>query len=210
VDSLLQWLLTLSPATLYTVIAATAALENIFPPFPSDVVVAFGSFVAAQGEGTAAGVFLSTWLGNVAGAMLVYVTARRYGAERLERRLAGKQAESRDAKIRAMFRRYGMPAVFVSRFIPGVRAVVPAFAGALRLPPWWTAAMIAGASAIWYGLITYVAFQVGVDWPELRVMLKHYSTTAAVIGSVIFAVGLVVWLLVRRRQNARPAPPPLT
>ena len=46
-DAILGWLLTLSPATLYTVIAATAALENIFPPFPSDVVVAFGSFVAA-------------------------------------------------------------------------------------------------------------------------------------------------------------------
>ena len=133
-QSLLNWLVTLSPGTLYSVLALVAAIENLVPPFPSDVVVAFGSFVAAQGPGTAFGVFAFTWFGNVIGAMVVYALGRRYGARRLERRLAGKHAASRDARIRAMFKQYGMPAVFVSRFIPGVRAVVPVFAGALRLP----------------------------------------------------------------------------
>lgn len=200
-DPLLQWLLHLSPATLYSAICAAAAIENLFPPIPSDVVVAFGSFVAAQGPGTAAGVFLSTWIGNVAGAMLVYALGRRYGAERLERRLAGKFAESRDAKIRGMFRRYGMPAVFVSRFVPGVRALVPAFAGALRLPVGPTLAMIAAASGLWYGLITYIAFRVGADWPHLRAIIAKYSSTAAIVGSILLVVGLATWYLVRRRQT---------
>jgi len=200
-QSILDWLVTLGPATLYAVIAFTAALENIFPPFPSDVVVAFGSFVAAQGDGTALGVFLSTWLGNVAGALLVYTLGRRYGAQRLERRLAGEKAESRDAWIRRLFRRYGMPAVFVSRFVPGVRALVPAFAGALRLNLVWTIVMIAAASAIWYGLITIVAFRVGADWEELKVLIGNYSKTAAIIASAILVVGVVLWWLVRRRQS---------
>lgn len=200
-DSLLQWLLNVSPATLYAVISATAAIENLFPPFPSDVVVAFGSFVAAQGPGTALGVFLSTWLGNVTGAMVVYGLGHRYGAERLERRLAGKQAESRDARIREMFFRYGMPAVFVSRFVPGVRALVPAFAGALRLNPWSTAVMIAAASALWYGLITWIAFRVGADWPHLRAMISRYSATAAIVGSILLVVGVAAWWLARRRRT---------
>jgi membrane protein DedA with SNARE-associated domain len=201
-QSLLDWLVTLPPATLYTVIALTAALENIFPPFPSDVVVAFGSFVAAQGTGTALGVFLTTWLGNVGGAMLVYALGRRYGAERLERRLAGKRAESRDARIRAMFRRYGLPAVFVSRFVPGVRALVPAMAGALRLPVGFTVAMIACASAIWYGLITFVAFRVGADWPRLSGLISRYSSRAGIIGTAVLVLGIVIWLLVRRRHDS--------
>ncbi|HMC56098.1 MAG TPA: DedA family protein [Gemmatimonadaceae bacterium] len=200
-DSLLQWLLHVSPATLYSVICATAAVENLFPPFPSDVVVAFGSFVAAQGPGTAAGVFLSTWLGNVTGAMIVYGLGRRYGAERLEKRLAGERAESRDAKLRSMFYRYGMPAVFVSRFVPGVRAVVPAFAGALKLNPWWTGTMIAAASGLWYGIITWIAFRVGADWPHLKEMISRYSSTAAIVGSILFVAGVVAWLVVRRRQK---------
>ena len=48
-QALLDWLLTLGNGTLYTVLGATSAFENIFPPFPADVVVAFGSFVAARG-----------------------------------------------------------------------------------------------------------------------------------------------------------------
>lgn len=200
-QSLLDWLVTLSPITLYSVLGVVAALENLVPPFPSDVVVAFGGFVAAQGPGTALGVFLSTWIGNVAGAILVYVLGRRYGAQRLERRLAGKRAESIDARIRLMFRKYGMPAVFVSRFVPGVRAVIPAFAGALRLRLLPTTAMIASASAIWYGLITIVAFRVGADWPRLRGMIARYSTTAAVLASVILVAGIGVWWLGRRRRT---------
>ena len=201
-QSLLNWLVTLSPGTLYSVLALVAALENFVPPFPSDVVVAFGSFVAAQGPGTAFGVFVFTWFGNVAGAMLVYALGQRYGARRLERRLAGKHAESRDARIRAMFQRYGMPAVFVSRFIPGVRAVVPVFAGALRLPVLPTAAMIATASGMWYGLITYVAFRVGADWPMLKGMVAQYSRTAAIVAAAILAVGIAAWALVRSRQKS--------
>jgi membrane protein DedA with SNARE-associated domain len=101
-----------------------------------------------------------------------------------------------------MFRRYGMPAVFVSRFIPGVRAVVPVFAGALRLPVLPTAAMIATASGMWYGLITYVAFRVGADWPMLSGMVAQYSRTAAIVAAAISALGIAVWVLVRSRQKS--------
>ncbi|HEY8175397.1 MAG TPA: DedA family protein [Gemmatimonadaceae bacterium] len=201
-QSLLDWLITLAPGTLYTVLALVAALENLVPPFPSDLVVAFGSFVAAQGSGTAFGVFASTWMGNVGGAMIVYALGLRYGAERLERRLAGKHAESSDARVRSMFQRYGMAAVFVSRFIPGVRAVVPAFAGALRLPLLPTTAMIASASAIWYGLITFIAFRVGADWPRVKALVAAYSTTAAIVATAVLALGIGAWLLARRRQKA--------
>ena len=200
-QSLLDWLVTLSPATLYSVLGVVAALENLVPPFPSDLVVAFGSFVAARGPGSGLGVFLATWIGNVGGAMLGYGLGHRYGAERLERRLAGKHAESRDARMRAMFRRYGMPAVFVSRFIPGVRALVPAFAGALRLPVVPTGIMIASASGLWYGLITFVAFRVGADWPRLKVMIAQFSSTAAIAASVVLALGIAVWMFVRDGQS---------
>lgn len=203
-QSLLDWLLTLPVATLYTVLGVTAAIENLVPPFPSDVVVAFGSFVIAQGgKGTMFGVFLVTWTGNIAGAMIVYALGRRYGAERLEARLAGKHAHSRDARIRRMFERYGMPAVFVSRFIPGVRAIVPAFAGALRLSVVYTTMMVATASALWYGLITIVAFRVGSDWERLRTTITQYGRTATIVGVVLLAIGVAAWLIVRRRHPAK-------
>ena len=200
-QALLDWLLTLGNGTLYTVLAATSAVENIFPPFPADVVVAFGSFVAAQGDGTEAAVFTAVWLGNVVGAAITFWFGRRYGAARLEQRLAGSNAAQRDARLRAMFDRYGIAAVFVSRFVPGVRGIVPPFAGALRLPFVWTIAMIGAASAIWYGIITWIAFRVGLDWEELQSKIAHFSRTTAIIGTSIFVLGVVAWFVIRRRQK---------
>jgi membrane protein DedA with SNARE-associated domain len=201
-QSLLDWLVTLPHAALYAIIFLSAAIENLFPPFPSDVLVAFGGFVVAQTPGgTMLAVFLAVWVGNVGGAMLVYFLGRRYGAERLERRLAGKQAASRDKQLRRMFDRFGLPAVFVSRFVPGVRALVPAFAGALKVSPLWILLMVASASAIWYGLITVIAFRVGSDWENLRETVTRYATVTAIVAGVILAVGLLTWLIVSKRRK---------
>lgn len=199
-ESLLAWVSSLPTAALYGLVAFTAALENVFPPFPSDVVIAFASFLIAQGaKGTRLGVFAAVWLGNVGGAMLVYVMGRKYGAERVEKRLAGAQAGKRDAAFKKLFERYGLAAIFVSRFVPGVRAIVPAIAGALRLKPIPVTIMIGAASAIWYGLITVVAFRVGSNWDQLKNMVGDYTTIAAIVGGVILAAGVLAWLVARKR-----------
>lgn len=200
-EALLDWLLTLPAWALYAVLAITAAIENVFPPFPSDVVVAFGSFVAAQGRKSMLGIFLSVWFGNVSTAMLVYTLGRRYGAGRLERRLAGKGAGRVDATLQSLFGKYGMPAIFVSRFIPGIRAVVPAFAGALRLSPTWVTVMVATASALWYGLITVIAYRVGSDWERLRDTVMQYSTALGIGAAALLTIGVAGWVVLRRQRE---------
>jgi len=205
VQSIFDWLLTLPVGTLYAVLTLTAALENLFPPFPSDLTVAFGSFIVAQGgNGTLLAVFACTWAGNVFGALVVYLLGQRYGAEPLERRLAGKHARSADARLRRLFDRFGLAAVFVSRFVPVVRAIVPAFAGAMRLPAGKVFAMIGVASAIWYGLITYVAFRVGADWDRLRSTLDRYGSMAAIVAGALLGVALLIWLVTARRRRPLP------
>jgi membrane protein DedA with SNARE-associated domain len=201
-QSLLDWLGSLPPGALYAVLFLAGTIENLVPPFPSDVVIAFGSFVIAQGaNGTLLGVFLSVWSGNVGGAMLVYWLGARYGAERMEKWLGGKRAAARDERFRSMLKRYGMPAVFVSRFVPGVRAIVPAIAGAMHLSVWWVALMVGTASAIWYGLITVIAFRVGSDWERLRDTVTRYGTAAAIAGAVILVIGVAAWWIARKRAR---------
>lgn len=201
-ESLLAWVSSLPTAALYALVGVTAAIENVFPPFPSDVVIAFASFLIAQGaSGTRLGVFSAVWLGNVGGAMLVYALGRRYGAERLERRLAGAEADRRSAEFTKLLEKYGLPAIFVSRFVPGVRAIVPGIAGALKLKVVPVTIMVGAASAIWYGLITVVAFRVGSNWEELKQVIGEYTTIAAIIGAVILAAGVVAWLVARKRRK---------
>ena len=186
---------------LYAVLGIVAAIENIIPPFPADVAVAFGAFVASRSGFRLPLVFLAAWFGNVVGALAVYELGRRYGARRFESQLAGTKAEERDTRIRLMFARYGLPALFLARFIPGVRALVPLVAGALKLPPLASGIMMAAAAAIWYGAITLIAFRFGSSWAELSAWMANYTAAVGVAATAILAVGLVVWAVVRRREG---------
>src|SRR4051794_13211424 len=175
-QGILDGLASVPPVTLYAVMFVVAALENVFPPIPSDTVVAFGSFLAARGSGTIVGAFLATWVGNLGGAMLMYGAGRKYGAERVERRWFRDKADgtAAESKIQRMYNRYGMSALFLSRFIPGVRALVPPFAGALRLPAVRSMIVMGIASGIWYGIISYLAFRVGSNWTDLEQTIGRY------------------------------------
>ena len=197
---ILDWLETLPVAALYAALALIAAIENVFPPVPADTVVAFGSFLAARGHGTAVGAFLSTWIGNVAGAMGMYAVGRRFGSEWLEARMARRGGADVQRRLERMYGKYGLFAIFLSRFLPGVRALVPPFAGALRVPPVRAALMIATASAYWYGTVTVVAYRLGANWDQATARMAEYQR-AIVIG-VLVAVLLagLVWFFRRGRR----------
>jgi membrane protein DedA with SNARE-associated domain len=200
-DAALATLAGLPAALLYPILFTVAVIENLVPPFPADVIFAFGAFVAAQGQHHMAAVFAAAWFGNVGGALFVYYLGRRYGARRLERRLAGEKAPEREARFNRLFARFGLPALFVARFVPGVRALVPAAAGAMRLPILTTSVLLAAAGAIWYGLITVIAYRVGADWDVLRESIGEYSRTVGIAALAILALGLVIWAIVRARRN---------
>ena len=204
VEAVIDWLSGLPLGALYLAIGAIAALENIFPPFPSDIVVAFGSFLAARGAASPYTTFIVGWIGNMLGAGVMYWVGRRYGSSAFMSHLerwAGKSAEKR---LMALYGRWGLPALFISRFLPGVRAVVPPFAGAMKLPPLPVAVAISLASAVWFALITFIAYRAGEDWDQLYATIVRSGKYAG-IGAVILVVviALVIFIL-RRRKTKSP------
>jgi membrane protein DedA with SNARE-associated domain len=201
VETFLDRLASMPVPALYAALAVVAALENVFPPVPADTVVAFGSFLAARGQGTALGVFVSTWTGNVAGAMLIYALGRRYGAERLERRLLGERAAEAESRLRALYGKYGLTALFLSRFLPGVRAIVPPLAGALRIPAVRAGVAMGAASAVWYGAVSYLAFRIGADWERLSIAVSRYGRVAGLAALVLAVVAIAIWFVVRGQRK---------
>lgn len=200
-QGVLDWLSALPVVALYGAMFLAAAVENIFPPIPADTIVAFGSFLAARGQGTIVGAFLTVWIGNLTGAAIMYAAGRRYGAAQIEKRLLKDKGADAEAKLRALYDRYGMGALFLSRFVPGVRAIVPPFAGALKLPFVPALAVMGVASGIWYGLVAWLAFRVGSDWEALQSTIKQYGTVAAIVAIAIVLVGAIVWFF--RRSSSR-------
>ena len=205
VEAVIDWLSALPIGTLYIAIGAISAIENIFPPFPADIVVAFGSFLAARGQASPYTTFLVSWVGNMVGAAFMYYVGRRYGSSAFMSRLerwAGKGAEQR---LMALYGRYGLPALFISRFLPAVRAVVPPFAGAMKLPVIPVAIAIAAASGVWFAFITFLAYRAGSNWEALYGTIVKSGKIVG-LSATVFVVLVAAFVFIRRRRRPQPEP----
>lgn len=202
VQSLLAWLAGLPSAVLYATLLVFAALENVFPPLPTDTVVAFGTWLAARGAGSAVGAFLATWIGNIAGAAAMYAVGRRHGTTWMRRRFPRLADERGERRLRHLYSRYGVVALVVSRFIPGVRALVPPFAGALRVPALSAIAAMAAASGVWYGIIAWLAWKAGSDWDAVSAMIARSGRLVSMAALVVALVAGLLWYRHHRRARA--------
>jgi membrane protein DedA with SNARE-associated domain len=196
-----EWLGDLPLGSLYVAITAFAAFENFFPPFPSDAVIGFGSFLADRARGSPFTVFLIAWLGNVIGAGITYTLGRRFGAKAFLRRIEKHAGPDSEARIKKLHKKYGFTGLFVSRFLPGVRAIVPPFAGAMRLPAAKVMLSVASASAVWFGLITFLAFRAGDNWELLERHLVRSGKVAGLLAIGIVLVVIAIWLWKRHAKS---------
>ena len=200
-NDVLNWLTGLPEPLLYGAILVAAFAENLFPPLPADTVVALGAFVAARGNGTAIGAWTATMIGNIGGAMLMYGLGRKFGMPWITQRFPRMFTAESTAAMTARFKRGGVAAVAVSRFLPGVRAIVPPIAGAINFGAVRAALAMTIASGVWYALVCWAAFHAGA---EADVLLARVATeqkkVSLIAAAVVAIIVLVVFIRWRRRR----------
>lgn len=195
--------LTELPAPLaYALLAAGAAIENILPVVPADTFIVAGGFIAGLGAVHPVAVFGVVWGGNVGGAVAVYGAGRRYGPSFFStgpgRGLAGEHQMER---LQAFYRRWGLVAIFLARFLPGFRAVVPVFAGVTQLEPSRAIPPMVVASAIWYGALLQIGY-LGGDNIEAVAATLEQANRGLLIASAVLAVLIAgVWWRARRKSR---------
>jgi membrane protein DedA with SNARE-associated domain len=140
---------------------------------------------------------------NVATAAAMYVLARLVGRRFIEGRMGRRFVSARalDALERA-YREHHLWGIFVSRFLPGYRAVVPPFAGVVGLPARRALPPVVAASALYYGLLTFAAYELGANWATVRDWVAHLGLglAAAALATTV-ALGWVVWRWRRRHAH---------
>ena len=215
-DAVTGWLSGASLETIYLLIFLASFVEGILPLMPGDLAAALLAFFAARAGGHLAPTIVAVTVGSVLGGLVMWWIGRRFGAEWLAHRIGrmgfGKtelRLEAAELKVENAYKQYGWMALFVSRFLPGVRAVVPAAAGALRIPLWEVTAIFTIASGLWYGIISWIAFRVGEDWAAVRstleVVARDVGLGAVAVALVMVLVGWTLW----RRHVARAKLPPV-
>lgn len=198
-DALLERMAELPSLVTYLVLAAGAAIENVFPPIPADTVVLFGAFLAGTGQADPWLVLLATWTANVAGAIAVYLLAARYGLAAFTDgpgRFLLNRAQL--ARIAHFYGRWGSTALFFSRFLPGVRALVPVFAGVSGLRARYVVTPLAAASLLWYGAVVWLGAGTGRNWDELRALMNRADAPLAWAAGAVVVLLALWWMRTRR------------
>jgi membrane protein DedA with SNARE-associated domain len=208
-EALLDWLRQLPAGAAYAALMVLSALENIFPPVPADTAVALGAFLARRGQVSIPLLGLLCWAANMVSASAVYALARAHGpaffSEGLGRRLLPRAVFS---DLRDFYARHGVWGVFLSRFLPGLRAGVLPFAGVAGMGPLRALVPAAAASGIWYAFLVLAGSVLADNWDAVRGLVEGANALLGLIALLAAAVG-AFWLWRRarlRRLRSRQDP----
>jgi len=192
-DALLDFLGSRGPLLLYTLLGAGSALENVFPPVPADTFVLLGAFLSAGGRADAWTVFLVTWLANTLTALLVYWMGYRFGRPFFQVGLGRHLLNPTQLRrLGDFYRRWGLPAIFFARFLPGLRAMVPVFAGVTHQRFGVVAFPVLVASGIWYGLLVWLGATAGRNLQDILGWLAG-ANRALLISAAVLGILVGVW-----------------
>jgi membrane protein DedA with SNARE-associated domain len=137
----------------------------------------------------------------VAGASAVYAGARTAGRAFFRGRVGVRLLKPAAlGRLERLYARYGGWGIFLSRFIPGVRAVVPPFAGVANLRTVPALVPMALASGLWYGALTLVAATLVQNLDQIAQFIVSLNRAALAVGAVLGVI--VLGLVVRRRRRA--------
>ena len=190
---ILSFLDGLPPLLVYLALGAGAATENVVPPVPADTFVLLGGFVAALGRADPVWVFAATWGGNVGSALLVYWLGYHYGRPFFEHGWGRRLLDPEQLrKVSSFYERWGVRAIFLSRFLPGFRAVVPVFAGVSHLKGRYVAPPVLVASALWYGGLVWLGSTAGRNLDQILGWVRNVNRTLLIVALLLLAV-LGVW-----------------
>ena len=199
-----EWIFSFMEEFGYLGIALIIALENLFPPIPSEIVLPFGGFLTTKTGLTVVGVILASTIGSLVGAVILYWIGRLVNADKLEKfvdrwghilRVSRKDVRSAEG----WFIRYGGWTVFFCRLIPVVRSLISIPAGMSKMNFMTFILFSAAGTALWNTILVSIGAILGASWEDVLEYVDVYKN----VFYVIFAVGgiaALIWFFNRKKD----------
>lgn len=188
-----EWIIEVINQFGYWGIMILIAVENIFPPIPSEVILTFGGFITTYTELKVWGVVIFATIGSLIGAIVLYGVGRLLKPERLELWLSGKWAkrlrfkkEDVDKAV-SWFHKQGNVTVFFCRFIPIVRSLISIPAGIAKMNMVSFLVLTTIGTFIWNIVLVNLGAFAGESWEKIVEYMDTYSSVAL----ILFAIALV-------------------
>ncbi|WP_069759273.1 DedA family protein [Streptomyces sp. LUP47B] len=180
------------------------ALENLFPPIPSEAILPLAGFAASTGRMSLVAVLLWTTAGSVIGALALYGVGALLGRDRtmaLAARLPLVKVSDIE-RTEAWFLRHGTKAVFFGRMIPVFRSLVSVPAGVERMPLPVFLTLTTLGSALWNTAFVLAGHALGANWTQVTDVVSAYSKVVLAVA----ALAAVAFTAVRLLRRGRPSP----
>ncbi|TVR18458.1 MAG: DedA family protein [Balneolaceae bacterium] len=203
-ENLIEWIQTLSPLSIYLIFGLIAYLENVVPPIPGDVLVAFGGYLAAEQIIGFSPVLAITTIASVFGFMSMYAVGAHFGDKIEVQRKKFWLMRFLDVKYfdkgKRWMDKYGQGVILANRFLAGTRSVISITAGITKTRVYTTIVSSSISSLLWNTILLGMGWFVHENWQ----VIGHYLN---VYGWIILSL-IVVFIAIRffyKRKKKRAA-----
>lgn len=197
-QNLTEWATDIVERLGYLGVAMLVALENVFPPIPSEVVLGLAGYVASRGDASVFGMVVAATIGSVVGALILYGLSAAVGPVRLRAVIIRHGGwigfgEADLDRAEEWFDRRSRSAVLVCRCVPLIRSLISIPAGFRRMPiVTFTLCTLIG-SLLWNTVLIAAGYALADQWERILDYTEPFQTLVVVV------IGLVVAALVVRR-----------
>ncbi|RDW20907.1 DedA family protein [Oceanobacillus chungangensis] len=181
------------------------ALENVFPPIPSEIVLPFGGFMTTNSDLTVFGVVIAATAGSILGAIILYGIGLMIDVETLEKivdrwghilRIKKEDIHKADA----WFDKYGYWTVLFCRMIPLIRSLISIPAGMSNMKFGLFLLFTTIGTIIWNLILIYAGVMLGANWENILGFMDLYSSIAY---AIIAITGIILVVLYIRKLRKR-------
>ena len=183
------------------------AIENIFPPIPSEVILLFGGFMTTYTSLNIFGMSIASTLGSLIGAIVLYLIGKFFNKERLKAIVSSKvgkilRLKNEDIdKADNWFETKGNKTVFFCRFIPIVRSLISIPAGMSEMAMGKFLVYTITGSLIWNVVLIVTGSIVGENWTSILEIFDTYSHIVLILLIIIFIA--LVCIFYKKRLNKK-------
>lgn len=179
VSDLIDWILTLSPLSIYAIFALISYLENVVPPIPGDLLVVFAGYLAAEQLVGFNLMLIVTTVASVIGFLNMYGIGYYFGDKIEEQRKEFWLMKIIDVKYfdrgKRWMHRWGQGVILANRFLTGTRSVISVTAGLTQTKVYSTIISATISSLVWNFILLGMGWLVHENWQVIVHYLNIYG-----------------------------------
>lgn len=193
----------------YIGISLLIALENLFPPIPSEVILTFGGVMTTQPKSNISvfGVIIAATIGSVLGAIILFGIGRLLSVERLGKILDGKVGKLLHFKKEDVFKacewfnKHGKKTVLLCRCVPIVRSLISIPAGMAKMQFGIFVVLTTIGSLVWNTILVNLGVLAGNSWEKIVAGVGVYQSITLVVLGIIAIIILALYIRYRKKES---------